>query len=225
MKVHIWTASLTLATLCALGTSANAQYGGGTNGVNPNRMPDYTTNPRLTDTMIRNRMERRRMEERLRRNRSGKSGRHATTGKKTGARKPGASFKPVSAPLPPYGIEIRRDSFQNSHRENGNGFKTNFSFTSVATGKTISKSGVCPLYDVDSAIEGIPAGTYIVRAEVFDGGKKYAAHLGSKEGTTENPQGGDFAPTLKIVLKPMVDSGGSRVMGITPAKIYVRVLG
>lgn len=69
MKLHIWFAAIILATICWLPTNAKAQYGGGTSGVNPNRRPDYYTNPRLTDTMIRNSLERRRREARLARNR------------------------------------------------------------------------------------------------------------------------------------------------------------
>lgn len=150
----------------------------------------------------------------------------AATQKSTTARRihPSAT-KPALQPLPHYGLQIRRDSYQDFHRESDtNGFRTNFTFTSVATGKSISKWGYCRLYDLDSEIEGIPAGTYLVRAEVPFGGKIYPAHIGSREGSTENRKGGDFAPSFKVVFKPIVDEYGSRVMDITPKKIYVRVL-
>ena len=64
----------------------------------------------------------------------------------------------------------------------------------------------------------------MVRAEVPFQGAKYQALIGSQEGSTDNPTGGDFAPSFKIVLKPIIDQGGSRVMGISPEKIYIRVL-
>lgn len=143
---------------------------------------------------------------------------------RTAARRAGASAVKPAAPLPRYGIEFRRDSYQDFHREDINGFRVNFTFVSVATGKTIPKSGVCQLYDHGDPIEGIPAGVYTVRAEVSYRGQKYPAHLGSQEGSVGNRRGGDFAPSMKIELKPAVDDYGSRVMGITPGKIYVRVL-
>ena len=226
MKSHIWFTSLTLAVIAVWPTTANSQYGGSSSGVYSNRRPDYYTNPRLSDTIIRNRLERRRLEERLRQKRGGKSGRRTKTSAKRGAaRKIGASStKPAPAPLPRYAIETRRDPYQDFHREDANGFKTIYTFTSVATGKTLTKSGYCKLYDTGDDLEGVPAGVYTVRAEVFYGGKKYPAHIGSKIGSDDNPRGGDFAPTFRITLKPMIDYGGSRVMGVSPTKIYVRVL-
>lgn len=173
----------------------------------------------------------RRTRERIRaRQGKGKSSKGSKASRRTGRKssrkavKRPAVVKKVVAPLPRYGIEIRRDSYQDFHREDINGFKVNFTFVSQATGKTLLKSGYCKLYDMDSAIEGVPAGTYNVSVKVPYGGKIYPAHIGSKEGSTENPKGGDFAPSMKIVLKPIIDDGGSRVMGVFPEKLYVRVL-
>lgn len=163
MKLPLWFAAITLGTVCWLPTNANAQGGGTTDGVNPNRMPDYYTNPTLADTMIRNRREQRRREERLRQRRDSKRGRRAATDtRRTAARRAGASAVKPAAPLPRYGIEFRRDSYQDFHREDINGFRVNFTFVSVATGKTIPKSGVCQLYDQGDPIEGIPAGVSAV---------------------------------------------------------------
>lgn len=113
MKLPLWFAAITLGTVCWLPTNANAQGGGTTDGVNPNRMPDYYTNPTLADTMIRNRREQRRREERLRQRRDSKRGRRAATDtRRTAARRAGASAVKPAAPLPRYGIEFRRDSYK-----------------------------------------------------------------------------------------------------------------
>ena len=62
MKLYVWLTTIVLAVICWSSVSVKAQYGGSTSGVYSSRMPDYHTNPRLTDTMIRNSLERRRLE-------------------------------------------------------------------------------------------------------------------------------------------------------------------
>ena len=180
-----------------------------------------------TWNMMEHRAEMRRMRERMKANKRGRATKKNTSSRrKAAARKVNASStKP--APLPPYRLELLRDSYQDFAFNSPNGFKTYLTFTSLATGKTISKSASVKIdtgFQTDTTIQGIPAGTYTVRAEAAYQGTKYQAHIGTKEGSTENPKGGDFAPTFKVTFKPIIDEGGSRVMGVFPPKIHIRVL-
>lgn len=210
----VLTAVVALFLPLMLPTSALAQWDYG---------QDWTWN------MMEHRAEMRRMRDRMKANRKNRTTKkRATSRRRTAARKVrSVTSKTATPPLPPYHLELLRDSYQDFAFEDPNGFKTNFTFTSLATGKTLSKSAYVKIdtgFQTDTTIEGVPAGTYTVRAEVLYKGRKYPAHLGTKEGSQENPKGGDFAPTFQVVLKPIIDEGGSRVMGVFPPKLHVRVI-
>ena len=196
----------------------------------PLALAQWDNRQSVLDNIVDHRLDMRRTRARMEANRKrGRTTRKGTSSRRrAGARRVStARSKPVAPPLPPYRLELLRDSGQDFAREDPTGFKTNLTFTSLATGKTISKSAYCKIdtgFQTDTTIEGIPAGTYMVRAEVAYQGTKYQAHIGSKEGSTENPKGGDFAPSFKVVFKSIIDEGGSRVMGVFPPKIHIRAL-
>ncbi len=179
---------------------------------------DYGQN--ILDNIVEYHAARRRTEGRS------KSGRRTTVAKrKSAARNTGASAaKPAAPTYPRYGIVFTRDSYQDFHREDINGFRVNFTFTSAATGKTISKFDYAKLYGVESLIEGIPPGVYTVQAEAVYMGKTYPAHIGTQEGSDDNPSGGDFASSIRVQIKPEINEYGQHVMNVSPERLYVRVI-
>lgn len=182
---------------------------------------DYGQN--ILDNLVEYHAARRRTEGR---SKGSKSGHGTTAAKRKGAaRNTGASAaKPAAPTYPRYGIVFTRDSYQDFHREDINGFKVNFTFTSAATGKTISKFDYAKLYGIESLIEGIPAGVYTVRATAVYDGKTYPAHIGTQEGSDDNLRGGDFAASIQIQIKPEINEYGQHVMNVSPERLYVRVI-
>lgn len=183
---------------------------------------DY--NDHIIDNIVMDRAARRRSEGRAK---GSKSGRRTTSAKrKSAARNTGASaVKPVAPALPRYAVVFSRDTYQDFHLDDINGFRVDFTFTDTVTGKTITKFHVYNYYNVESEIEGVPAGVYTVRATALYKGKTYQAHLGTGEGSTDNPRGGDFAPSMKVELKREIDANyGTPIMNIYPKSLYVRVI-
>ena len=164
------------------------------------------------------------LDRAARRRSGGGSGRRTkAAGKRTGARKPAAVKAVVK--LPVYGIQMARDSYKEFYYQDKNGFLVNFSFTSVATGKTTSISERFTLYDYQNpSIDDLPLGVYKVTATAVYKGKTYPVHIGTQEGTSDNPTGGDFAPSIRVESKRDVDDDGAPAIKLYPQKMYVRVI-
>lgn len=178
---------------------------------------DYNSN--ILDNIVLDKAARRRTEGR---SKGSKSGRKTTAnGKASSARKPDA---PAAIKYPRYGFTITSDSYQDFHREDINGFRVNFTFVPVGTGRTISKFDFLKLYDIESLIEEIPPGVYNLRAEAVYMGKTYPAHIGTREGSTDNRRGGDFASSIRVQIKPEINEYGQHVMNVSPERLYVRVI-
>lgn len=200
MKKYISTAILALAFAVISPEFAFGQW-------------DYNQN--AIDNIIDSRVDRRKTRERIRARKGGKKG--------TAAGKSGASAtKNTSAATPPY-VSFLRDSYQDFHLDDSRGYVVNFTFTS-ATGRAISKSYNYSYQNGLAEFGGIPAGVYTVKADAVYGGRKYPVHLGSQDGSSTNPKGGNFAPTIKIEVKGEADGYGATIMKTFPETLYVRVI-
>lgn len=175
---------------------------------------DYNQN--AIDNIIDSRIDRRKTSERIR---ARKGGRRAAGTGKAGTRNPAPA--PNDSAAAPY-VSFLRDSYQNFHLDDASGYIVNFTFTGA--GKTISKSYNYSYQNGLAEFGGIPAGTYTVRAEAVYNGRKYPVYLGSRDGSTTNPNGGDFAPAMKIQVKGEPDGYGATIMKTFPETLYTRVV-
>lgn len=180
---------------------------------------DY--NSSVIDNIALDRAARRRSEGRAK---GSKSGRKTTAaGKRSGTRRSAAVKAP--AKLSTYGIQMARDSYKEFYYQDKDGFLVKFSFVSITTGKTTLISEKFTLYDYQNpSIDDLPLGVYKVTATAIYKGKTYPVHLGTEEGTTDNPTGGDFAPSIRVESKRDVDDDGEPAIKLYPRKMYVRVI-
>lgn len=152
-----------------------------------------------------------------------KSGRKTSkTGTRKVARKVSTSVPAKKAALPSH-VEFYRDTYQDFHLDDSNGYVVNFVFTST-TGKVIRKSHRFTYYNSVTDFSDIPVGKYRVVAEGVYGGRKYPIRLGSKDGTSTNPKGGNFAPSMNIEIKLGKDQYGSARLLTSPEDLHVRVI-
>lgn len=133
-----------------------------------------------------------------------------------------APAKKVAASLPSH-VEFYRDTYQDFHLDDSKGYIVNFVFTSTS-GKVMRKSYTFNYYDSVARFSDIPIGKYRVVAEAVYGGKKYPVQLGSEDGTSTNPEGGNFAPSINIEVKMGKDSYGDNSLLTLPETLHVRVI-
>lgn len=177
---------------------------------------DY--NQSAIDNIIESRIDRRKTRERIK---ARKGGRTADKKKNAAGGNRTSSAKNTSAATPPY-VSFLRDSYQDFHLDDSRGYVVNFIFTSLS-GKAIPKSYNYSYHNGLAEFGGIPAGVYTVKADAVYSGKKYAVHLGSRDGSSANPNGGDFAPSIKIQVTAAPDGYGLTLMKTFPETLYVRV--
>ena len=137
--------------------------------------------------------------------------------------KPMVATKKVEAPVKSYGVWFYRDTFQDINFQDG--YRVNLDFVSTATGKTFQRFAYYDTWNDNEDIWDVPAGTYTIRAEAIQKGKKYPVHLAIIRGSREKAPFETFAPSLKIQLKPIVTRGGKYVPDDEPLQLYVRVIG
>jgi hypothetical protein len=178
---------------------------------------DYNQN--AIDNIIDSRIDRRKTSKRIRA-RNGKGG--TANQRKTSTRNGTSPVKNTVATTP--SVSFLRDSYQDFHLDDDNGYLVNFIFVSVESGKTISKSYNYSYYRGLAEFSGIPAGVYTVKASALYNGKKFTVHLGSRDGSSSNPDGGDFAPSIKIEVKAETDDYGTIKMKTFPETLYTRVI-
>ena len=147
----------------------------------------------------------------------------AATKKSAASAKPVVATKKVAAPVKSYGVWFYRDTFQDINFQDG--YRVNLDFVSTATGKTFQRFAYYDTWNDNEDIWDVPAGTYTIRAEAIQKGKKYPVHLAIIRGSREKAPFETFAPSLKIQLKPIVTRGGKYVPDDEPLQLYVRVMG
>lgn len=227
---------LALAALCQIPAFAQWDYG-----------------QESTWNMIEHRAEMRRMEERMKARREeekkqkaksakspqGKGKSNASSAKKkqsaktvnspqgkvkgnASSAKSVALTKKVAPPVKSYGVWFYRDTFQDFPFEDG--YRVNLNFVSTATGKTFPRFAYYDTWQGDEDIWDVPAGSYTIRAEAIQKGKKYPVHLAVIQGSREEAPFETFTASLKIQLKPIVTIGGKYVPDDKPLKLYVRVI-
>lgn len=178
--------------------------------------------------IIESRMERRRLEERLRARREAEKKSAKTAGSRRGKTKTSASAKRVAAtkkvvaPVKSYGVWFHRDTFDGFPYEGG--YRVNIDFISTTTGKKFPRFVFLGTWDDDEDIWDVPAGTYTLRAEAIQKGKKYPVHLAVIKGSREERPFETFTSSLKIRLKPIMTIDGKFVPDDDPLKLYVRVI-
>lgn len=121
-------------------------------------------------------------------------------------------------------LSFHRDTFQNFHLDDTNGYQVNFSFIDAGSGKIISKSYKFTYHGSVAEFDDVPAGIYTVKAEAVYNGRKYLVYLGSKDGSPTDPKGGNFAPSIKIEIKREIDDFGTTVLNTFPDTLQVRVI-
>lgn len=161
---------------------------------------------------------------RARRGKSSKSTRTKRASSTKATKRTAAPIR-VAKTVPHHDISIHHDTFQDFHSDDVNGYNVSFSFVS-ANGKTISKVyNYSPLkYRHVAEYNDLPTGTYTLKAVATYGGKKLPVHLGTEQGSSTNPKGGNFAPSIRLVVKPAKDSYGDTVVQGFPNTIYLRVV-
>lgn len=135
--------------------------------------------------------------------------------------------KKVVASLPHHDISIHHDTFQHFHLDDSNGYSVTFSFVPTgANAKPLTKTYNYNYMKHRHAAEynDIPPATYTVKAVAVYNGKRYPVYLGSEEGSSTNPQGGNFASSIQLVVKPAKDAYDDMVIQGFPSTIYTRVI-
>lgn len=176
------------------------------------------------DNIIENRIDIRKTRARLKARKSvpSKGRRGAKAGKSA---RSGSRLVSTSTPrtgLPSH-VEFHRDTFQDFRLSDSKGYIVNFVFSS-ATGKVLRKSYNFTYYNSVAEFRDIPVGKYQVAAQGVYRGKKYPVHLGSEDGTSQNPLGGNFAPSIRIEVKPGKDQWGTKTLLTLPETLHVRVI-
>ena len=135
--------------------------------------------------------------------------------------------KKVVAPLPHHDISLPFDTFQDFHLDDINGYTVTFTFTPTSgSAKPITKTYNynAMKYRYAAEYNDIPPATYTVKAVAVYQGKKHPVYLGSEEGSSTNPHGGNFAPSIQLMVKPAKDAYGDMVIQGFPSTIYTRVI-
>lgn len=153
---------------------------------------------------------------------SSKISRKTSTKRSPTLRKISASTPKPKPALASY-VDFHRDTYQNFHLDDSNGYVVNFVFTST-TGKVIRRSHRFTYYNSNTEFRDIPAGKYRVSAQALYSGRAYKVHLGSEDGSSDNPLGGNFAPTMNIEVKAGKDQWGTPKLLNFPDSLHVRVI-
>ena len=176
------------------------------------------------DNMIEHRIDMRKTRARMEARRKGSTKSRRKNAKNTRARSRRISTsirkKVVSLPS---NVSFHRDSYQNFHLDDSKGYTVNFLFAS-ASGKVIRKSYNFTYYNSGTDFKDIPIEKYKVTAQGVYGGKKYPVHLGSEDGDSMNPLGGNFAPSIAIEVKAGKDQWGDATLLTLPSTLLVRVI-
>jgi len=185
------------------------------------------------DNIIESRIDRRKTQARIRARKRARTNRRKSSKSKSAKR---TATKPVSkklvskkatATLPHHAIAIHRDTYQDFHMDDINGYVVTFRFTPTGTNrKPIAKTYLYSHLKNRQAAEynDLPIGIYTVQAGAVYRGKNYAVHLGTQEGTSTEPTGGNFAPTLKLQVKTAKDAYDDLVVQGFPSIFYIRVI-
>ena len=178
------------------------------------------------DNMVESRIDIRKTRARMkaRKGSASKSRKSTRNSKSTRNRARSVSYsKPKAVPSLPSNVDFHRDTYQDFHLSDSKGYIVNFVFTS-SNGKVLRRDHNYTYYNSGSEFKDIPVGKYKVTAQAAYGGKKYPVHLGSEDGDTNNPMGGNFAPSIGIEVKPGTDQWGTKVLLTTPETLLVRVI-
>lgn len=145
----------------------------------------------------------------------------------TAVKRPIAAPKKVAASLPHLNIHIERDTFQDFHMQDGDGYVVTFSFAP----KTANAKPLVRTYSYNyqknnevAAFKDLPPDTYTITAVAVYKGKKYPVHLGTTYGTPTDPTGGNFAPSVQLVVKAAKDFYGHMAVQGFPDTLYSRVI-
>lgn len=192
--------------------------------------PIYGKGQGYADQIVLDRMYIRREKAKLAKRRAASKKQSRKGSKRTVAKKvKSAAIKPVAttqkvAPASYKYVKFARDSYQSFHSDDAKGYVMNFYFTPIGGAKAIVKSYNYTYYNSTAEFNGIPAGKYLVKAQVKYEGKNYPVTLGSEIGTPTNPSGGNFAPSMVIEVKPGIDAYSYKVLETVPSELYVRIL-
>ncbi len=173
------------------------------------------------DNIIESRIDARKTRARIKARRGGKIKAGKSAKNKQSGRLVSTAGKPATAL--PSKIEFHRDTYQNFHLDDSKGYVVNFIFTSNS-GKVFRRAHTYTYYNSNSDFKDLPIGKYKVTAECVYSGKKYPVRLGSDDGDTLNPLGGNFAPSMSIEIKPGKNQWGEKVLLTTPESLHVRVI-
>lgn len=180
------------------------------------------------DNIIESRIDARKTRARIKARKTGKGKTRVTS--KTKSKKVASNrSRLISAPAKKAGVSLPsnvsfyRDTYQNFHLDDSKGYVVNFLLTSTS-GKVMRRTHNFTYYNSVAKFGDIPAGKYQVVAQGVYGGKKYPVHLGSEDGTSTNPLGGNFAPSIRIEVKPGKDQWGTPTLLTLPETLHVRVI-
>lgn len=143
------------------------------------------------------------------------------------AKRRAVPVKKAIAPLPHHDVSFHRDTFQDFHQDDMNGYVVTFTFAPTGgnvkpIAKTYHYSHL--KYRHVAEYNDLPAATYTVTAVAVYNKRTYPVHLGTEQGTPSDPQGGNFASSVQLVVKPAKDNYGDIVVQGSPSTVYVRVI-
>lgn len=122
-------------------------------------------------------------------------------------------------------VFIHRDTYQDFHLDDSKGYVVNFRFVPVGKGgRAITKTHNFTYYNSKAEFGGLPVGTYKVSGEAVYKGRKFPVHVGSEDGSSTDPTGGNFAPTASLQVKWGKDQWGARCLQTTPELLNVRAI-
>ena len=186
----------------------------------PRAFAQWDYNDHVIDNIVQQRIEARNMRKRM-------EARHKTKGGKTKtARTPRKATKvarKVTAPLPHGNISILRDTYQDFHMNDRNGYVVTFKFApSTGEGAPIIKTyRYAYLQSREQAQwDDLPPATYTITAFAVYNGKRFPVQMG----TRNSYEGSDFGPSVKVVVKPAKDSYGTLMVQSFPDTIYLHVV-
>ena len=185
---------------------------------------DY--NQHMVDNMVEHRIDMRKTKARMEAGRKGSTrrGRVSKTGKKARAQVRQVSTAQKKQLSLPSDVVFSRDTFQDFHLGDSNGYRVNFTFTST-TGKILNRSFNFTYYNSRISFKNIPVGKYRVTAHAVYAGRKYPVHLGDDHGESNNAEGGNFGPARNLEVKSGKDQYGAHVLLSSPEELDVRVIG
>lgn len=186
----------------------------------PRAFAQWDYNDHVIDNIVQQRIETRRMRERMEARRKGRSGKTKTT---RARRKATKVARKVAAPLPHSNISILRDTYQDFHMNDRNGYVVTFQFapTSSRRAPIIKTYRYAYLQSREQAQwDDLPPATYTVTASAVYQGKRYPVQMG----TRNDHEDSDFGPSVQLVVKPAKDSYGTWMVQGFPDTLYLHVV-